>query len=173
MKVAQINLQHSKAASAELVRRLSNGILDIVLIQEPHQIANKIVSIGSKNYDIIYNNDENKPRTCIIVKKNIKVFPLTTFCNGDDTVITVSFQEQGGNQTEIVMCSSYFPGDFNSPPSRNIENLVDYCKQKKKQLVIGCDCNAHHVNWGSTNTNVRGVDVMDFILRNELEVLNK
>ena len=38
----QINLQHSKAASAALVKFLANNSYDIVLIQEPHTYKGKI-----------------------------------------------------------------------------------------------------------------------------------
>lgn len=173
LKINQINLQHSKAATAELVRRLYKNQIDVVLAQEPYQLNGKLVGINVKNFDLICINGNDKPRSLIIIRKDIKNIPITQFCKGDETVVSVMFRERGGNEVEIVLCSAYFPGDsFSSPPSQNIEDIVEYCKINNKQLIMGCDCNAHNTSWGSTNTNSRGVDVMDFILRNGLEILN-
>jgi hypothetical protein len=33
--------------------------------------------------------------------------------------------------------------------------ITDHCQSRKKQLIVGCDANAHHILWGSTGTNPR------------------
>lgn len=38
---------------------------------------------------------------------------------------------------------------------------------------MGCDANSHHIVWGSSDTNVRGKSLLDFIVSNDLYVLNK
>jgi Endonuclease-reverse transcriptase len=53
-----------------------------------------------------------------------------------------------------------------------VESLVSYARINGKQLILGCDSNAHHLSWGSTDTNERGVRVLDFISSNGLEFLN-
>lgn len=60
------------------------------------------------------------------------------------------------NKKEIVVASAYFPGEESEPPPNNIRNLIEFCSQENLELIIGCDANAHHPTWGSSNTNARG-----------------
>ena len=39
-------------------------------------------------------------------------------------------------------------------------------------MFIGCDANAHNTVWGSTNTNSRGIKLLEFIVANNLLLLN-
>jgi hypothetical protein len=50
---------------------------------------------------------------------------------------------------------------------------VRYCEKEKIQLLVGCDSNAHHTAWGSTNCNGRGVALIEFLNSTMLEILNK
>jgi Endonuclease-reverse transcriptase len=173
MIVNQINLQHCKAATAELSRRFGLNHFDIALIQEPYIYNDKVRGFDSGG-NIVYFPNEEKPRTCIYINKNLKYVPLPEFCSGDETTIKLMLQEDAGNETEVIICSAYFPFDSTSPPpSEIILNLVNFCKLNNKQLILGCDANAHHTAWSSSNTNQRGLDICDFILRNNLKILNK
>jgi hypothetical protein len=40
-------------------------------------------------------------------------------------------------------------------------------------VVVGCDSNAHHNAWGSTNCNSRGESLMEFLNSLNLEILNR
>jgi len=45
---------------------------------------------------------------------------------------------------KLVICSAYLPYDSEDPPpSKELEELVRYCKNENLYLV-GCDSNAHH-----------------------------
>jgi hypothetical protein len=50
---------------------------------------------------------------------------------------------------------------------------VQYCESENLYLVIGCDCNAHHIVWGSTNYNDRGDALVEFLNSPNLEILNQ
>jgi len=50
--------------------------------------------------------------------------------------------------------------------------LVEHCQKEKLPLLIGCDANAHHETWGSTDTNQRGECLFEFILNHNLEIGN-
>jgi hypothetical protein len=74
----------------------------------------------------------------------------------------------------LVVCSAYFP--YNSedpPPSKEFEDLVRYCEKENLYLVVGCDFNAHHSAWGSTNCNCRGEALVEFLNTTTLEILNR
>ena len=173
MIIGQINLQHCKAASAELSRRFGLNHFDIVLIQEPYIYKDKVRGLEAGG-DIVYLPGDSKPRTCIYMRKTFMFIPLTQFCTGDETVIQLTYEEPAGYKQEIVLCSAYFPYDSTEPPpSENLNNLVDFCRRTKKQLIIACDSNAHNVAWGSKDTNARGSQVMDFIVVKDLHILNE
>ena len=47
-----------------------------------------------------------------------------------------------------------------------------YCENENLTLVVGCDSNAHHKAWGSTNCNSRGEALIEFLNSLNLEILN-
>jgi hypothetical protein len=53
-----------------------------------------------------------------------------------------------------------------------MRDIIDCCYSRKKQLIIGCDANAHHILWGSTGTNPRGESLMEFLVSSNLNILN-
>jgi len=64
----QINLHHSKAAPAAHLTRLATGHIDVVLIQEPWIVGNKICGLSTPLYKLFYTKDKGKTRTCIHTK---------------------------------------------------------------------------------------------------------
>ncbi|XP_054745965.1 uncharacterized protein LOC129250361 [Anastrepha obliqua] len=56
---------------------------------------------------------------------------------------------------EVIIASAYLPGDEETAPTRELVALVNYCKENHLRWIIGCDANAHHTIWGSTNINAR------------------
>jgi len=57
-------------------------------------------------------------------------------------------------------------------PPPEITALAEYCKRTHSPIIIGCDANAHHVIWGRSDVNQRGESLLEFILNNNLEILN-
>jgi hypothetical protein len=58
-------------------------------------------------------------------------------------------------------------------PPPKLQSLVTYCESKKIPLVVGTDANAHHTVWGSTDINVRGEQLLEFIISTSLEIANE
>jgi hypothetical protein len=54
-----------------------------------------------------------------------------------------------------------------------LERLVTGCRAQGTHLVIGCDANAHHTSWESTNINNKGESLLNFIMTNGLGIMNK
>jgi hypothetical protein len=74
----------------------------------------------------------------------------------------------------LVVCSAYLPYNSKDPPlSKEFEDLVRYCEKENLHIVVGCDFNAHHSVWGSTNCNSRGKAQVEFLNTINLEILNR
>jgi hypothetical protein len=80
----------------------------------------------------------------------------------------------GGGPREIILRLAYLPyDDVEPPPPGELDRLVMRCRAEGTHLIIGCDANAHHTSWGSTNTNNRGESLFNYIMANGLDTMNK
>ena len=62
---------------------------------------------------------------------------------------------------------------LNPHPPGSCERLVSGCRADGSHLVIGCDANVHHTTWGSSNINNKGESLFNFIMANDLDIMNK
>jgi hypothetical protein len=77
-------------------------------------------------------------------------------------------------QNDGWLCSAYLTHDSEDPPpSKEFEELVPYCENENLYLVVGCDSNAHHSAWGSTNCKSRAEALVEFLNSFNLEILNQ
>ena len=185
IQCSQINLHHCVAAANSLnewfahteghtpphggkVSNLSFNSAKIALVQEPYLVRGKVKGFETKNVNVFTGSKTGKIRACIVVNKLLDVWPLTQFCNEDQTVIGI---ESGGST--LILASTYMPYDsVDAPPDNNLRNLVDFCFQKNYQLIVGADANSHNTAWGSTDTNTRGDKLLDYILSTDLQICN-
>ncbi|EDW05185.1 GH24958 [Drosophila grimshawi] len=69
--------------------------------------------------------------------------------NADNTTVSLELQS-----APVRLLSAYMANDSAGPPPDEItRSLVEECEKHRIGLVIGCDANAHHHQWGSTDTN--------------------
>jgi len=54
-----------------------------------------------------------------------------------------------------------------------VRGLVEKCEKLRKGLVMGCDANAHHDQWGCPNYNDRGESLFEFLLNSNLFLCNR
>ena len=57
-------------------------------------------------------------------------------------------------------------------PSQSLVSLVGNSQTGNIPIILGCDANAHHDLWGSSNTNSRGESLLDFIFTYNLSICN-
>jgi hypothetical protein len=88
-------------------------------------------------------------------------------------LVAVLIKYEEGAERRLVVCSAYLPYNSQDPPSsKELEELVQYCENENLYLVVGCNSNAHHSVWGSTNCNSRGEALVEFLNSSNLEILN-
>jgi len=144
----QINLHHSKSASAALLTRLATGNIDVVLIQEPWIVGNNICGLSTPLYKLFYTKDKGKTRTCILTKTHFNTFLIPQFSEGDLTAVRLELNEN----THHTIASFYLAHDREGPlPNITTQQLIN--THSSKELILGGDANSHHTQWGSTNTN--------------------
>ncbi|KAH8351283.1 hypothetical protein KR084_009543, partial [Drosophila pseudotakahashii] len=88
--------------------------------------------------------------------------------NGDNT--SVSLELQHGS---IRLLLAYMAFEKEDPPDALVRGLAKECEELKTGLVLGCDANAHHTQWGCPNNNDRGESLFDFILNSNLFLCNR
>ena len=170
--ITQINLHHSKCASAMLVRSSAKMQTCIALIQEPwlsHGAIKGLSGCGA----IHKANTGDKIRACVATKGITVTFMPQLSC-GDLAVVqtTINLGEEG--TMEILVGSAYMPYDSKEPPPQDeIKKLVTYAEEKGLELLLGCDANSHHVGWGSSDINQRGESLHTFVMGAGLILLNR
>lgn len=169
--VVQINLHHCKAATDDLHVFMSEEGVDIALIQEPWLRGDKIQGLMSKHYQLFYSKNDGKIRSCILIRKTIcnnNTFFLSQYSDGD--VATVELITEN---SKLILTSVYMPYEKESPPPETVRKIVSYAKSTGTSLVLGCDANAHHSQWGSSDINERGESVFEYLLSTNLIICNQ
>lgn len=172
MKVLQVNLQHKKAASSAFVKNFLSKNVSVALIQEPWVSKGRIRGLSIPGCEIFYDKTAERPRTCIVLRKDLQALAASEYCNADSTSVRLKL-EGNSNTRGIMFASVYMPGEEKNPPNKRVEDMIRDCRGSGQQVIIGCDANAHHTAWGNKDVNDRGESILDFILDNNLELLNE
>jgi len=159
----QINLQHSRTATAELVRRFK-GVQGVALVQEPWVKGNKVLGIGHLRQ--VCTSKSEHVRAAIVTDKKLRVWPMDGLSTAD---LAVAVIQHGMGM--IVVASFYW--DMNREVINNeLLELINLCRTRKLPLLVGADTNAHSVMWGCDSTDSRGSILEDIIMVDNLSVLN-
>ena len=102
----------------------------------------------------------------IVASKNLKISKIEPLTSRDNTCITLH-----NSNEELIICSSYQDIDY-PEVINNIDKCVEHSKIIHKEIIIGCDTNAHSQLWMSKSDNLRGEVFQDFIASNNLYVCN-
>ena len=86
------------------------------------------------------------------------------FCSRDATTMEVS-AVVGVCTMKIRFSSVYLSYEDPEPPSAMMRDIVQHSAEKKKEIILGIDANAHHILWGSTDINPRGESLIGFSFR--------
>jgi hypothetical protein len=104
--------------------------------------------------------------------RNETAWMLPGFSCRELVAVLIRYNKEGAER-RLVVCSAYLP---KIPRTllcqRNLRTSCDIVKMKT-YLVVGCDSNAHHSVWGSTNCNSRGEALVEFLNSLNLETLNR
>lgn len=170
LRFLQVNLQHSKAASATMCRRFDMEGIDIALLQEPWLFGNKVAGLKPHQGKLLYSHKAQRPRACIVYSNRVNLTLLPVLCTDDIVTGVLTANTREGTRTWIV-CSAYMAAEAPCPPGI-LEEVVEHCGRTGKALILGCDANAHHTAWGSSNINTRGESLLSFTFTKGLSIGN-
>jgi hypothetical protein len=137
--VIQINLDHSKSASAILTRSIAEVQKCIAIIQEPWLVKGTIRGLGSCG-KVLRANTADKTRTCIIIKGTDATLLPQLSC-GDLTAVQLILKLMDVIYRNVIIGSAYMPYDSEDlPPQEEIKKLVAYAKDKGLGTSLGLRC---------------------------------
>jgi len=151
LKCLQINIQHSRLAKDNLLKITQEEGIDILGIQEPYTIGNKLAGL-SKSLTVYTSGTRRKRAAIVINCKQIDTIKITQLSDED----TVVLETKVGNAT-LLIASMYF--DVNRP--------IDYDLQKMQAIIMhangvgivfAVDSNARSTSLHDVLTNKRGKD---------------
>lgn len=171
LKFAQINLRHCKKATYTHCRSIRVDRTDITLIQEPWTRGKKIHGFGRLHDRLMYCKNGNRPRAAIYAAQNVNSLLLNQFTSDDLVTMRVCRSKADGG--DFIVVSAYLPYDsITPPPGPGLEMIVDFCEKECTPLIIGTDSNSHHIIWNSSNINLRGEQLVQFLMKSNLMVMN-
>ena len=168
LRLLQINLHHSKAASAALLLRLANSSEEIVLVQEPWVVKERVCGLNIDGFHNLYIKGKGTPRSCMLVNKKCSPLILPNFSDRDNVCVAIKVADQ-----TVWLASSYMPHDADDPPPGSLKGAIREAASKCIPMIVGTDANAHHSIWGSTDINERGELLLEFILSQSLTICNR
>jgi hypothetical protein len=102
-----------------------------------------------------YGFEEITPQVQLTSDSNLKiVFWTNSFSAWMDLKSFCSYSRWGfytavkGTRGSLLWPRRTFPTTRKNPPTKELRDIVDYCSSRRKQLIIGCDANAHHILCG-------------------------
>ena len=145
----QINLQHSRVATANLRQITEEESTDILCFQDPYIIQNKVVGIPNKFRT--YTIAETQSRAAIVVTNNhIDVLLLKQHTDVDAVVAEITV-----DGVKLILVSMYFDiGRQIEVDLSKIEAVLQHANGAGVLLAI--DSNARSASWHDSTTNTRG-----------------
>jgi hypothetical protein len=82
IKCAQINLQHSRAATANLLKYIADNNMDITCIQEPYTLQRRVVGVP-KQYNTLTAGEDISRAAIIVTNNRIDATLITQLSDAD------------------------------------------------------------------------------------------
>lgn len=163
LKLALLNLGVSRAASLQLDADLACCGTDICIVNEPYSLDNKIIYFADRLRILAYKTD--MPKAAIIINNsNINYFLL--FCSQSIVSINIIYLN-----FDIVITGIYCSPSGDIDIDLNNLEMIHRKYGNKPHIILG-DFNAKSPLWGKRSLDQRGIEVIHFMNRNDIYILN-
>ena len=116
IKCFQINAQHSKAATHNLMTLVAEKNVDIVLIQEPYCFNNKLAAV-SNGIDIFTYGSGKKRAAILTNNKSIDCLIVAQYSNED--YVPTSRNNKAGYEVVFYLCLFSYKVEYRRKPKKN------------------------------------------------------
>lgn len=166
LKIAQINAQRSAAASAELELLIKEKNIDILCMQEPYSFKNKVRGFNSPHLRVIQPSSGFPWAAAVVshAKVNILVLP--------DISEHFTFFKVYTNACYFYFINVYCQYSLNISIFLDLMSSTLY-KLRGERVILTLDSNCKSVLWGSDDSDDKGRLMEEFILENDLIILNE
>jgi hypothetical protein len=166
IRIMQINLQHSRIATDNLMNLTKQDLTDILLVQEPYLIQNKLVGI-TRSYRTYTPNEDKSRAAIIIANDNIDALLIKQLCDRDTMVIEVRYKIM-----RIIVVSMYL--DIKQEINNKIAKVEEIIKfGAGTGIIIAMDSNARSQAWHDKQTNKRGRILEEYLVSRDLNIMNE
>ncbi|XP_023231126.1 uncharacterized protein LOC111631158 [Centruroides sculpturatus] len=162
VNILQINTQKSKAACSHLIHIANEKNIDIICIQEPYYINNKIVRFG--RWNVLSGNEDTRPKSGIICcNPNLDIAKIPHLCSDRLTTVILQLSDP------IIIISTYFsPDDSDEECIKELSNTIR--KIKNKRIMVMEDLNGKSPIWFHEKEDNRGRLISDVM--NEFDLIS-
>jgi ribonuclease HI len=166
IKCLQINLQRSKTATGHLTKFVEEKKIDVLLIQEPYYIDNK-VSGFPMSFTVLQTYNNCIPKAAIVItNKNIRYIEFITYSS--DIMVAANIYVEDKTYLLISLYCS---------PFNNLQIELDFLSNclntlKPENLIISTDSNAKSRVWFSERDDSRGNTINEFVNERNLIIIN-
>ena len=166
IRCIQINLQHSRTAKDNLMKKIEIEKSDLLLIQKQHEYKNRLRGM-SKLYRI-YTAGIGKHRAAIIItNSNIDTILISKLSDEDTVVLEIIYEGMS-----FLAASMYF--DINDQIQNNLnemDKLVRFAKEGR--ILLAVDSNARSKTWHDAKTNARGRKPKEYLVSRHMPIINE
>lgn len=165
LQCLQLNTQHSRVATTNLVQIINEFNIDLLFIQEPYIINNKPAGIP-KNYKIFSTGDGRRRAAIIVNNQGVDTIMIHQLSDEDCVVVEVII-----NGIKLYAASIYcdITQDMEAEVQK-IESIKKYANGRG--LLIAADTNARSTMWFDTTTNHRGKKLEEYLTASDLHIIN-
>lgn len=163
-KIAQLNTNHSPAATTAFLNYCNNKNIDIALISEP-PTKQTLPNIPKRLCPIFIapTNNNQRVRACMCIL-NPKLQPIIISHLSTPDFLVCDFNN-------FILVSVYaHPVDSINPILNNITNTVNYANGR--DLIIAGDMNANNKYWGASYNDNHGDEFLAAVIQNNLDIVN-
>ena len=133
-KVGQLNLHKAKGASHLTAKKFIKEQFGVMLLQEPWVNQGKICGLATPQTELVYDNNEPRPRACILIDRKLNYTTLTEFLSMD--LVAVEVNTASEPKLSVVIASAYFPGDDRESKRRNlVESRIRKGKKNSEETI--------------------------------------
>lgn len=162
LRVVQWNAEGIQRKKPELQTFLRDNKIDVICIQETHLTEPRRFFV--RGYESFRRDRTTGPKGGILtlVRHTIPAVRVAESADEEPEFITIKLFLQ---QEELLITNCY------SPPTSRL-NLHKIQLATENHVIAG-DFNGHSPAWGYNNTDSRGEDIQDWMMDNELVLINK